>query len=279
MTAENLSFATMHPVSDQKRTIDPKLALELVRGRKWYQDFEIIPGVRTHGDYDPAVGWEQLQLPADLQGCSVADIGASNGYYSFAARQRGARVVAFDFRHKDNSGFGLAQFINGLTDIEHHHVNVLNVDVTEYGQFDIVLGLGLLYHLADPYRGLANCAQLCRDRLLMESYCIDNLVDPATAAEPVMRFISDSQRFPGEGQPNEDRSNFWGFTSVCLRQLMEEFGFTVKRLLVRADRVLIDARRTVAVDATKLRLNLAYGVLPAKPVGSNPHNWDDWQLF
>jgi 2-polyprenyl-3-methyl-5-hydroxy-6-metoxy-1,4-benzoquinol methylase len=56
---------------------------------------------------------QELELPNDLHGFSLADIGASNGYFSFAARQRGARVVAFDFRHKDNSGLGLGQYING----------------------------------------------------------------------------------------------------------------------------------------------------------------------
>jgi tRNA (mo5U34)-methyltransferase len=68
--------------------------------------------------------FDELQLPEDMSGISLADVGASNGYFSFMARKRGAKVEAFDFRHKDNSGFGLAQYINGMSDIEHHHVNV-----------------------------------------------------------------------------------------------------------------------------------------------------------
>jgi tRNA (mo5U34)-methyltransferase len=258
--------------------LDQELALKLVHGKPWHHDFEIIPGVRTHGAYNPNGLWEELQLPRDLHGFSVADIGASNGYFSFAARQRGARVVAFDFRHKDNSGFGLAQYINGLSDIEHHHVNVLDITADQYGQFDIVLALGLLYHVADPYRALVNCAALSRDRLLIESYCIDALFPPALAAEPVMRFISDPQRFPQQGQPNTYRSNFWGFTSVCLERLVEEVGFAVQRKIVRSDRVLIEAGR-VLLDAAAPRRQLAYGIRLQTPVGGNPADADAWNLF
>lgn len=257
---------------------DQKLALELVRDRPWHHDFEIIPGVRTHGAYDPAGLWEELQLPAELQGVSVADIGASNGYFSFAPRRRGARVVAFDFRHKDNSVLPLPNTFNGLTDIEHHRVNVLDITVSQYGQFDIVLTPGLLYHVADPYRALANCADLSRDRLLVESYCIDRLLPPAMAAEPLMRFIWDPQRFPEQGQPNTDRSNFWGFTAQCLQRLLEDVGFAVQRKTFRADRVLIDAVRVVFNDGATRR-DLAYGVLSRTPLGGNPHAPEAWKIF
>ncbi len=255
-----------------------EIALKLVQGRPWHHDFEIIPGVRTHGSYDPSPMWKRLQLPADLSGLSVADIGASNGYFSFEARRRGARVVAFDFRHKDNSGFGLAQYINGLSDVEHHQVNVLDIAAGQYGQFDIVLALGLLYHVADPYRALANCAALSRKRLLIESYCIDALLPARLASEPVMRFISDPLRFPGRGQPNADPSNFWGFTAVCLQRMVEDVGFAVSGANVRKDRVLIDAARVVP-DGAASRLPLAYGVVPAEPVGANPDDPAAWRLF
>ena len=216
---------------------DKDVALKLIQGKPWHHDFEILPGVRTNGSYNPAGMWNELQLPEDMNGVSLADVGASNGYFSFQARQRGARVVAFDFRHKDNSGFGLAQYINGMSDIEHHQVNVLDITPEKYGKFDVVLALGLLYHVCDPYRALANCAALSRERLLLESYCIDALLPKQVAAEPMMRFISDHDRFPNRGQPNTDRSNFWGFTSVCLERMVEDVNVSVKRKNVRHDRV------------------------------------------
>ena len=257
--------------------IDRNLALKLVQGRPWHHDFEIIPGVRTHGSYDPSVLWKDLQLPEDLSGLTLADVGASNGYFSFTARHHGAQVVAFDFRHRDNSGFGLAQHLNGMHEIEHHHVNVLEISADRYGVFDIVLALGLMYHVPDPFRALANCAQLSRDRLLVESYCID-AVFPQLAAEPVMRFISDPSRQPSQGQPNEDWSNFWGFTSVCLRRMVEDIGFAVDRILVRQDRVLIDARRSVSEPHTA-RIERAYQLAPHLPVGKDVSDPASWKIF
>jgi tRNA (mo5U34)-methyltransferase len=258
--------------------LDKELALKLIQDKSWHHDFEVIPGVHTNGTYNPAGLWHELQLPLDMHGISLADVGASNGYFSFEARKRGARVVAFDFRHKDNSGFGLTQYINGLSDIEHHHINVLDMTPGQYGKFDIVLALGLLYHVSDPYLALANCAALSRERLLIESYCIDTLLPTPLASEPVMRFLPDPARFPGQGQPNTDRSNFWGFTAVCLQRMVEDVGFEVQRKNVCHDRALIDARRVVSDDA-KTRLSIAYDVLAPVIIGGNPDDPAAWKIF
>jgi tRNA (mo5U34)-methyltransferase len=258
--------------------LDKDAALKLIQGKPWHHDFEIIPGVRTNGAYNPASLWEELRLPNDLNGISVGDIGASNGYFSFEARKRGARVVAFDFRHKDNSGFGLAQYINGMSDIEHHQVNVLDLTQEEYGQFDVVLALGLLYHVSDPYLALANCAALSRKHLLIESYCIDATLPRELTHEPIMRFISDPTRFPMRGFINNDPSNFWGFTSVCLRRMVEDIGFSVRRTNTKGDRVFIDSERAV-FDNKRTRLDIAYGRITAIPVDKNLDDPEAWKIF
>jgi len=258
--------------------LDKELAIKLIMDKPWHHDFEIIPGVRTNGAYNPDGLWRELQLPVDMNGISLADVGASNGYFSFEARKRGAQVVSFDFRHKDNSGFGLAQYINGMNDIQHHNVNVLDITPAQYGQFDVVLALGLLYHVSDPYLALANCAALSRDRLLIESYCIDALLPEPLASEPVMRFISDYHRFPGQGQPNTDRSNFWGFTAMCLQRMVEDIGFDVQRKNVSSDRVFIDARRIV-FDNAQTRLNIAYDLLTPVILKENPDDPKAWKIF
>jgi tRNA (mo5U34)-methyltransferase len=258
--------------------VDKELARKLIQGKYWHQDFEIVPGVRTHGAYEASILRDQLQLPLDMSGLSLADIGASNGYFSFEARKRGARVVAFDFRHKDNSGFGLAQHINGLSDIEHHHINVLDISPDKFGQFDIVLALGLFYHVSDPYMALANCAALSRERLLIESYCVDRPLWRWFSSKPVMRFISDPERFPKQSQLNADRSNFWGFTASCLQRMVEDVGFAVQRSKARRDRVLIDATRVVFDDA-ETRLSIAYDSLPPVPVNGSPDDPKAWTVF
>lgn len=233
--------------------------------------------MRTRGDYDPAELWRRLRLPADLSGLSLADVGASNGYFSFEARRRGARVVAFDYRHRDNSGFALAQHVNGMDDIDHHHVNVLDVTPERHGRFDVVLALGLLYHVASPLVALARCADLSRRRLLVESYAIDADLPPNLRGQPLMRFIPDCERFPEHGHLNRDRSNFWGPTSTCLRRMVEDVGFAVDRLELVADRVLLDAHR--AVEQRRTRSELALGVRPAILRRGDPDDPAAWVIF
>ncbi len=258
--------------------LDKELALKLVNGKPWHHDFELIPGVRTNGSYNPVSLWDELQLSKDLNGISIADVGASNGYFSFEARKRGAQVVAFDFRHKNNSGFGLAQYINGMSEIEHHQVNVLELTPKVYGQFDCVFCLGLLYHTSDPYLALSNCSALSKRRLFIESYCIDSKISSKVKNEPIMRFIPDPDRFPQYGNVNNDSSNFWGFTSVCLQRMVEDIGFKVLRMNVSTDRVFIDAER-VAFDEKSTRMKMAYGILNEVPVGTDPHDPASWTIF
>jgi tRNA (mo5U34)-methyltransferase len=258
--------------------VDKDTALRLIKDKPWHHSFEIIPGVHTVGAYDPKGLWDELKLPENMEGMSLADIGASNGYFSFEARRRGAKVTAFDFRHKDNSGFGLAQYINGLDDILHYHVNVLDISAEEYGTFDIVLALGLLYHVADPYRALVNCASLSNDRLIIESYCTDSKVGNQLSKLPIMMFIPDAERFPEQGQPNTDRSNFWGFTSTCLYKMVEDIGFSVTRYRVKNDRVLIDAKRA-SVDPSHTRLHVAYSIIPHCPIDGDPNKPESWHIF
>lgn len=265
-------------VHGDQQMMDKETALRLVEGRPWHHDFEIIPGVRTRGSYDPRNLWEELRLPSDLSGMSLADVGASNGFFSFEARRRGARVVAFDRRHADNSGFALAQLINGMHDIEFHQANVLDLGPGKHGQFDFVLALGLLYHVSDPYLALSNCAALSRRHLYIESFCIDALLPRSLRREPVMKFISDPERFPDRWQVNRDRSNFWGFTSVCLQHMLEDVGFAVTHVRVHGSRVFIAAERA-AVERARTRLPIAYDTIPGILAGTDRNDPGAWTIF
>jgi tRNA (mo5U34)-methyltransferase len=276
-----IDFQTIH--YGNGGNMDMETARALVQGRPWHHDFEIVPGVRTHGTYNPGELWEMLDVPQDLSGRAFADVGASNGYFSFEARQRGARVVAFDFRHRDNSGFGLAQHINGLSDIEHHQINVLELSSERFGQFDIVLALGLLYHVADPFRAIANLADITRQTLFVESYCIDEILPPELRRQPIMRFISDPGRFASyahneHAHASADASNFWGFTSECLKRMLQDVGFDTTIVMQSGDRVLLSCQKLEGSPASD-RLGIAYGTVASVATGANPDDHDAWVVF
>ena len=183
--------------------IETSVALQLIRDKTWHEDFQIVPVIRTHGTYNPAICGVSSSCPT-ICAAYPGDVGELNGYFSFEARKPGAKVVAFDFRHKDNSGIGLAQHINGMDDIEHHEINVLDLEGGTYGQHDVVLALGLLYHISDQYRALTNCVELSRERLLIECDRIEAIVSDDLRDQPVMRFTADIVRFLSNDQVSPD---------------------------------------------------------------------------
>ena len=65
--------------------LDTNTALKLIAGRPCHHDFEVIPGVRTHGTYAPSQLGDVLDLLADLSGMPMADAGASHSYLSLKA--------------------------------------------------------------------------------------------------------------------------------------------------------------------------------------------------
>ena len=91
--------------------------LERIKSRQWYHSIDVEDGLVTPGAHSVAElrhALERLQLPARLDGLSVLDIGAWDGYFSFEAERRGARrVVAYDVSPVDYFGFATARELLG----------------------------------------------------------------------------------------------------------------------------------------------------------------------
>ena len=113
-------------------------------------DGRLTPGVSNTARYA-----ERLQWP-DLAGKTVLDIGAWDGYYSFEAERRGAsRVVATDHYCWSGDGWGTREGFDLAHRLLGSRVEAIDIDVSEIrpetvGTFDIVLFLGVLYHLPEP---------------------------------------------------------------------------------------------------------------------------------
>src|SRR3972149_2927891 len=98
-----------------------------------------------------------LDLPADLTGKSVLDIGSWDGFFAFECERRGAaRVLAIDTYAWDTygmDGFLLARSTLGSR-AEYQRLPVEDISRDALGTFDVVLFLGVLYHLRSPIDGL-----------------------------------------------------------------------------------------------------------------------------
>jgi tRNA (mo5U34)-methyltransferase len=125
---------------------------------EWFHNMN-IGGVQTAprhflGDY-PAVKWNRFAhaIPADLTGKSVLDIGCNAGFYAFEMKRRGAdRVVAIDDEERYLAQARFAAETNAL-EIEFHRLSVY--DLAQLNEkFDLVLFLGVFYHLRHPLLAL-----------------------------------------------------------------------------------------------------------------------------
>jgi tRNA (mo5U34)-methyltransferase len=198
------------------------LAAEAERYR-WFHSIDLGHGVVTRGVKSPAIHAIEAQRffdPIDLQGRSVLDIGAWNGYYSFEAKRRGAaRVVAsdhFTWTHPDWRGrdaFELARRCVSL-DVEAVEIDIPDLAPERLGTFDVVLFLGVFYHLFDPIHGLTNAARLANELLIVET---DTWL--VNVPSPTMRFV------PGD-EHGADPTNWWLPTPQCMLELLSGLGFS-----------------------------------------------------
>ncbi len=174
----------------------------------WHHTIDLGHGVITPGGGgDTSHGLRRIGLPEDLSGKTVIDIGAWDGFYSFECERRGAsRVVAADlyvWRQPEfgKTGFEVARRALG-SGVEDREIDVFDISPATVGTFDVVLFLGVLYHLRDPYGGLAHAASVARDLLIVETH-VDFLDQPrpAVAFYPRAELAGDATNWCGPNVP------------------------------------------------------------------------------
>src|SRR5947209_8876707 len=140
----------------------------------WFQNLD-LHGVQTApehflGDY-PAAKWRRFAhaIPADLRGKTVLDIGCNAGFYSMEMKRRGAdRVLGVDFDPAYLAQARFAAEVVGM-DIEFRQLSVY--DVAQLGEkFDVVIFMGVLYHLRHPLLALDLVREyVAKDLLVFQS--------------------------------------------------------------------------------------------------------------
>jgi tRNA (mo5U34)-methyltransferase len=146
-----------------------------VEGIKWFHTIDLGQGVVTPGFDRSPEKLERICLPADMSGRSVLDVGAWDGFFSFECERRGAtRVLATDHfawhaqASGGKAGFELARRVLGAR-VEDRDIDVMDLAPERVGAFDIVLLLGVLYHLKNPVEAVRRVASVCRQLLVLET--------------------------------------------------------------------------------------------------------------
>jgi tRNA (mo5U34)-methyltransferase len=140
----------------------------------WFHNLD-LRGVATApghflGDY-PAVKWRLFQhaIPRDLTGRTVLDVGCNGGFYSIEMKRRGAdRVVAVDTDERYLAQARFAAEVSGV-EIDFRTMSVYDLPKLEE-RFDVVLFMGVLYHLRHPLLALDILHDaVARDLLVFQS--------------------------------------------------------------------------------------------------------------
>ena len=204
---------------------------------RWWHEIELAPGMVTPGDDSNRMKLpilDALGLPPDLRGKRALDIGCSDGYFSFELEKRGAEVVAIDFVPETYTGFATARTILGSR-VDYRMDNVYNLTHDDYGRFDVVLFLGVLYHLRKPLAALDAIrsvmhegAQLFVGTMLIDEYFLlpDGSTTTLDAVNPLLKNVPLWQAYPGDTL-NGDFTNCFAPNRRALEAALEEAQFRV----------------------------------------------------
>ena len=205
---------------------------------KWFHNMDLrgVPTAPNHflGDY-PAVKWNRFAhaIPADLRGKSVLDIGCNAGFYALEMKRRGAdRVLAID---SDSRYLAQAQFAAEVSELEIEFRRMSVYEISQLKeQFDLVLFLGVLYHLRYPLLAI----DLLRQHVVRELLVVQSMLrghSKIARVAPDYPFeetsIFNMRGFPAmyfiEKSYAGDATNWWIPNNACLESMLRSAGFQI----------------------------------------------------
>jgi len=219
--------------------LSPQEIEQRVRGLgQWFHNVK-LRGIQTApdhflGDY-PENKWRHFAeaIPSDLTGQTVLDIGCNAGFYSIEMKRRGAeRVVAID---SDPAYLAQARFAAEVSEaeIEFHQLSVYDV-ATLKEKFDLVLFLGVFYHLRHPLLALDLIHEhVTRDLLVFQSMQRgSDDVEPLSEDYPFWETdLFDQPGFPKmhfiEKRYSGDPTNWWIPNRSCVEAMLRSAGFEI----------------------------------------------------
>jgi tRNA (mo5U34)-methyltransferase len=143
-------------------------------GVDWYHRWEVFRGISTPGRRQVSLICAKAELPPDLTGKRVLDIGALNGCFSFECERRGAsEVIAYDSENPDVSGFHRLKDLLG-SKVKYIQGSVYTLTPEELGAFDLILFFGVLYHLRYPLLAIDRIRSVSRGDVLIETHTLTN---------------------------------------------------------------------------------------------------------
>jgi tRNA (mo5U34)-methyltransferase len=191
----------------------------------WYHSFELPDGTAIQGVMDldwQRRRWARYPLPADLTGKRVLDIGAWDGWFSFEAERLGAEVTSVDCVEIPNY---LHIHRKLRSKAVYRNLDLYELPAAGLGKFDIVLCLGVLYHVKHPFLALEIVCSLATDVAVIETFVTDGDTWPEYQGEiPTLEFYETDEL-------NGQMDNWFGPSVGAVLAMCRAAGFARVELL------------------------------------------------
>ena len=205
----------------------------------WFHNLHLPDGRQTAPDHAlgdfPAFKWAEVEpvLPADLTGWTALDIGCNAGFYSFELAARGARVTGLELDEHYLRQERWAAPLYGLeVRIDFRQGSVYDLARMDE-QWDLVLLMGVLYHLRYPLLALDAAARAVRRLLVLQTLTMpgEGRIDP-----PPDLALEDRDRMLEPGWPKlafverelaADETNWWAPNAAAVEAMARSSGLEI----------------------------------------------------
>lgn len=202
----------------------------------WFHNLHFPGGVQTCPDHwlgdFPAFKWREIShaIPDNLSDWHCLDIGCNAGFYTFELAKRGASVLGIDCdeRYLRQARWAARQYgLDGRVRFERRQVYDLAAQQT---QFDLVLFMGVFYHLRYPMLALDIACRRVKRLMLFQTL---QMPGEAVFEQTWNRSFPDRHLLLNDGWPKmaffehgfaDDPTNIWAPNTAACAALLRSAG-------------------------------------------------------
>ena len=162
--------------------------IEQAHAREWFYSYDLPDGSSTSTYHDPDIHlihttrWQMLEsylersLGPDKANLSALDLASHQGWFAYnMARSGFSSVLGVDARQSHVDDSTLISRIYEMDHLSFKQGDIHEQSSQQLGQFDVVLMLGLLYHLENPVGALRVCRELCKNICIIETQIVPGM--------------------------------------------------------------------------------------------------------
>jgi tRNA (mo5U34)-methyltransferase len=205
----------------------------------WFHNLHLPDGLQTAPDHFlgdfPSYKWAHVaqQLPEDLSGWSALDVGCNAGFYSFELAKRGARVTGIDSErlYLEQARWAARELgVEGR--VEFREMSVYDIGRSET-RYDLVLFMGVFYHLRHPLLALDILATKVKRRMIFQTLTMPGMEELEPPPDmPIME--REAMLEPGwpkmafiERKLAGDMTNWWAPNHAAVLAMLRSTGLDV----------------------------------------------------